>query len=70
MNYIGSKLSLIDFLVNSVKQVSGKNNGVFADLFAGTGIVGSTFKQKGFEVLANDIQHYRSCHNIDQMLLE
>ncbi len=58
MNYIGSKLSLIDFLVDNIQQVSGKSNGVFADLFAGTGIVGSTFKTKGFKVLANDIQHY------------
>lgn len=58
MNYIGSKLSLIDFLVDSIEQVSGKSDGVFADLFAGTGIVGSTFKKKGFEVIANDIQHY------------
>lgn len=58
MNYIGSKLSLIDFLVDSIEQVTNKSKGVFADLFAGTGIVGSTFKQKGFEVFANDIQHY------------
>ncbi len=58
MNYIGSKLSLIDFLVNSVEQIAGKDCGVFADLFAGTGIVGSTFRKKGFEVIANDIQHY------------
>lgn len=58
MNYIGSKLSLIDFLVDSIEQVTNKSKGVFADLFAGTGIVGSTFKKKGFEVLANDIQHY------------
>lgn len=58
MNYIGSKLSLIDFIVDSIEQVAGTNAGVFADLFAGTGIVGSTFKRKGFEVTANDIQHY------------
>ena len=58
MNYIGSKLSLIDFLVDSIEQIAGKDTGVFADLFAGTGVVGSTFKRKGFEVLANDIQHY------------
>lgn len=58
MNYIGSKLSLIDFLTDSVEQIAGKNTGVFADLFAGTGVVGSTFKKKGFQVLANDIQHY------------
>lgn len=58
LNYIGSKLSLIDFIVDSIEQVSNKSDGVFADLFAGTGIVGSTFREKGFYVIANDIQHY------------
>lgn len=58
MNYIGSKLSLMDFLVESIEQVAGKSIGVFADLFAGTGIVGSTFKKKGYDIIANDIQHY------------
>lgn len=58
MNYIGSKLSLIDFLVENIEQISGTDNGVFADLFAGTGIVGATFKKRGYEVIANDIQHY------------
>ncbi len=46
MNYIGSKLSLIDFLTDSIKQVSGTDDGLFADLFAGTGVVGATFKKK------------------------
>ncbi len=58
MNYIGSKLSLIDFLTDSIKQVSGTDDGIFADLFAGTGVVGATFKKQGYEVIANDIQHY------------
>lgn len=58
MNYIGSKLSLIDFLVDGIEQLAGKDTGIFADLFAGTGIVGSTFRKKGFEIIANDIQHY------------
>lgn len=58
MNYIGSKLSLIDFLTDSIKQVSRTENGIFADLFAGTGVVGATFKKQGYEVIANDIQHY------------
>ena len=51
MNYIGSKLSLIEFIVDSIEQVADNSKGVFADLFAGTGIVGSTFKKKGFEAL-------------------
>lgn len=31
---------------------------VFADLFAGTGVVGRTFKEKGYKVISNDIQYY------------
>ena len=58
MNYIGSKLSLIGFLSDCIGQVYGYDTGIFADLFAGTGIVGSTFREKGFEVYSNDIQHY------------
>lgn len=59
MNYIGSKLSLLKFLDKSISKVVGKKtNYVFCDLFAGTGAVGSYFKKKGFEVIANDIQYY------------
>lgn len=61
MNYIGSKLSLIDFIKETIDDLTGITNGegfVFGDLFAGTGIVGSIFKKKGFTVLSNDIQHY------------
>jgi len=61
LNYIGSKQSLIDFLTESIESIVGENNSksrIFADLFAGTGIVGATFKKKGYEVIANDIQHY------------
>lgn len=58
MNYIGSKLSLLEFLESSIKKVVSKDCQVFCDLFAGTGIVGSYFKRKGFKVIANDIQYY------------
>lgn len=60
MNYIGSKYSLIDFLTSTITDVAGTkvDNRIFADLFAGTGIVGSTFKEKGFNVISNDIQYY------------
>jgi len=43
MNYIGSKLSLLDFLEESISKVVGKNCNTFCDLFAGTGIVGRYF---------------------------
>lgn len=65
MNYIGSKLSLLEFLEESINKVvdpekdgAGKNCDVFCDLFAGTGIVGSYFKKKGYKIIANDIQYY------------
>lgn len=82
MNYIGSKLSLIDFLQESILSVVNDNKCneyIFADLFAGTGIVGSTFKKKGCKVIANDIQYYSYVLNkhfienndfIDDSLLE
>jgi adenine-specific DNA-methyltransferase len=58
MNYIGSKLSLLEFLENSINQVVDKDCVTFCDLFAGTGIVGRYFKTKGFNIIANDIQYF------------
>ena len=61
MNYIGSKLSLMDFLTSTIQDVTGISNGDghrFADLFAGTGIVGSTYREQGWQVISNDIQAY------------
>ena len=58
MNYIGSKLSLLKFLEESINKVVDKNCDTFCDLFAGTGVVGSYFKKKGYKVIANDIQYY------------
>ncbi len=58
MNYIGSKLSLLDFLEESINKVVDKNCNTFCDLFAGTGVVGSYFKRKDYRIIANDIQYY------------
>jgi adenine-specific DNA-methyltransferase len=58
MNYIGSKLSLLGFLDESIKKVVGNNNMNFADLFAGTGAVGAHFKKLGYKITSNDIQYY------------
>lgn len=72
-------MSLIDFLTNSIEQISGTSNGVLADLFAGTGIVGATFKERGYEVISNDIQYYsyvlnkhyiENSENIDNSLVD
>lgn len=61
MNYIGSKLKLCqDFLPNTIKTVCGNDlsDKVFCDIFAGTGIVGRTFKTSVKKVIANDIEYY------------
>ena len=61
MNYIGSKYSLLDFLHETINKVTGYKDGdnyVFADLFAGTGVVGSYYKSLGCTVISNDIQYY------------
>lgn len=58
MNYIGSKLSLLEFLDESINKVIDNNCDTFCDLFAGTGAVGSYFKKKGYKIIANDIQYY------------
>lgn len=65
MNYIGSKYSLIDFLETSIdktlklhNEIKQPSEMVFADLFAGTGVVSGSFKKQGYSIIANDIQYY------------
>ena len=60
MNYIGSKHKLSSFLKIAIIDTVGDDltNLVFCDLFAGTGIVGRTFKPLVKEVIANDVEQY------------
>ncbi len=60
MNYIGSKHKLSDFIITSVHKVVGDalSDKVFCDLFAGTGIVGRSFKTKVKQLIANDLEYY------------
>ncbi|MDO9780291.1 DNA adenine methylase [Glaesserella parasuis] len=65
MNYIGSKLSLMDFIQEGIDYVLEKNNDstsyeklTLCDLFAGTGAVGSFFKEQGMKIIANDSMFY------------
>ena len=64
MNYIGSKVSLLDFIDKSIDEVINEEikespyNYVFADLFAGTNSVGDFYKEKGYNVIGNDLQYY------------
>ena len=61
MNYIGSKLKLCqNFLPDVINNVCGNDlsDMVFCDIFAGTGIVGRTFKSKVGKVISNDVEYY------------
>lgn len=60
MNYIGSKSKLVPFIKDAVYSVAGRDlsGKVFCDLFAGTGIVGRTFKKEVKKVISNDIEYY------------
>ncbi|MDD7422909.1 DNA adenine methylase [Campylobacter hominis] len=60
MNYIGSKLTLTPWIKSLVYKICGENlkNKVFCDLFAGTGIVGVSFKNEVKKVISNDFEYY------------
>lgn len=60
MNYIGSKQKLSSFIQTAVNSVVGENlsQKIFCDLFAGTGIVGRTFKPQVKKVISNDLEYY------------
>lgn len=60
MNYIGSKVSLLDVIDSVVDEFADSYNRrlVICDAFAGTGTVGFFFRQQGHKVIANDIQYY------------
>lgn len=60
MNYIGSKLKLSRWIYETILSVCGNDvsDKVFCDLFAGTGIVGRTFKPLVKKVIANDWEYY------------
>ena len=56
LNYLGSKLRLLDFIEENVSKVTNEGAGV-CDLFAGSGCVSYKLSEL-FPVTACDIQHY------------
>ena len=60
LQYLGSKRKLLPFIQNTICNVVGTDlsQTTFCDLFAGTGIVGRTFKTSVNEVIANDLEYY------------
>ena len=71
MNYIGSKYSLLDFIHRTISDVTDYRPGndyIFADLFAGSGVVGARYREEGCRVISNDIQYYS--YVINKYLIE
>lgn len=60
MNYIGSKLKLINFIREEITETieCELKDIVFCDLFAGSGIVGREFKRDVKQVISNDLEFY------------
>lgn len=56
LNYLGSKLRLLDFIEGNIRKVTPDGAGV-CDLFAGSGCV-SYKLSRSFPIVACDIQHY------------
>ena len=54
MRYIGSKVSLLSYIEETVENLEVEC-GVFCDLFAGTACVGAHFKRQGFQIISNDL---------------
>jgi adenine-specific DNA-methyltransferase len=59
MNYIGSKFKLSPWIQEEIKKVAGADlsQKTFCDIFAGTGIIGRTFKKEVKQVISNDLDH-------------
>ncbi len=60
MNYIGSKVKLSVFIKETICSTvnSGLENKVFCDIFAGTGIIGRSFKKDVEKIISNDFEYF------------
>lgn len=60
MQYIGSKLSLLSFINETIEELplDTHKHITFCDLFTGTGVVSKYFKKKGYSIISNDLQYY------------
>ena len=59
MNYIGSKFSILSYIDEVVEDFTKLGKKVtFCDIFSGTGVVSKYFKEKGYNIISNDIQYF------------
>ncbi len=52
--YIGCKTKLLSFIYDTISMYEFPEGSVFADIFAGTGVVANEFANKGFKTILND----------------
>lgn len=52
--YIGCKTKLLDKIYDSIIEMGYDNSNIFADVFAGTGVVANRFANNGFKTILND----------------
>lgn len=62
MRYIGGKSLMIENIFSVIDENKCIINSV-CDLFSGSGIVGKSFKEKGYNVDANDLLYFSYCLN-------
>lgn len=59
MNYIGSKFSILSYIDEVIEDFTKTQKEiVFCDIFAGTGVVSKYFKEKGYNIISNDIEYF------------
>ena len=57
MRFIGGKSLMLDNIISVLRENTSNINTV-ADIFSGSGIVASCFKNAGFKVLSNDMMYF------------
>ena len=60
--YIGNKRKLLPLIYSAIRS-TGQVEGVFLDLFSGSGVVSRLAKSMGYSVTANDWEPYTACIN-------
>lgn len=76
--YIGCKTKLLKFIYDTAVEFGANPSLTFADIFAGTGVVGNYFSKKGYNTIFNDTLYsnvlaYKAWHGnekIDEKKLE
>jgi adenine-specific DNA-methyltransferase len=67
--YIGNKTKLLPFIMQGTEEMIGKE-GTVVDLMAGTGLVASEYRKRGYHVIASDMMTYTKWHLITLIMLD